>query len=74
MLKLATQLMVVFSFTITNIYSFHSSCNGYFEGFSLPEDYNRNVPSKDKNVTVKNVIHINEVLEVCTIENICVMF
>ena len=62
--------MVIFSFTITNIYSFHSSCNGYFEGFSLPEDYNRNVPSKEnKIVTVKNVIHINEVLEVCTTEN-----
>ena len=68
MSRLAIQLMVVFSFTIANILSFHSSCSGHFEAFSLPDDYNRNVPSKDKIVTVNNVIRINEVLEVCTTE------
>ena len=72
MSTLAIQLLVVFSFCIANTVSFHSSCSGYFEAFSLPEDYNRNVPSKDKTkvVTVNNVIHINEVLEVCKRESL----
>ena len=74
MAKVAIYLIITFGFIISNTLCLHSSCNEYFEGFSLPDDYNRNIP--DKNIVVNNVIHIHEVLEVSRIEllNHCTSF
>ena len=66
MKNIAINLYIVFGFRIFETFGLHSTCKEYFEGFSLPDDYNYNVPSKDKNtdVMVNNVIQVNELLEV----------
>ena len=46
------------------VFALHESCSGYFDGFSLPEDYNPNAPPDTANLDIKNEIIVREISNV----------
>ena len=57
-------IVVWFCLILTQrVIGFQKACEEYFEGFSLPEDYNRNLAPKD-NITIFAMQHVEDIVKV----------
>ena len=57
-------LVVPFFLAHESVFALHESCSGYFDGFSLSEDYNPNAPPDAANLDIKNKIIVREISKV----------